>query len=134
MKANKSMISDWVLFNGDDKPYPVQVIEITSLKQLQVYNGKDWFIAGEKYFEPIPLTAEILEKNGFDCSDKEIIHLYFEDGDYKGYFALRAMYEKETGIQKGWGFLAFNVLVVLDYVHELQHALKLCGIDKEIVL
>lgn len=78
---------------------------------------------------PIPLTTEILEKNNFEKHYDDDIIIYthpqgiiIEMGiNYKffddGHFFVR-------GIQHR-----------LFYVHEIQHALRLCGInDKEIVL
>lgn len=118
MKAEELMIGDWIIL-GNTHP-----MRVTKLSQYGEYND----------YTPIPITKEILQKNGFDCSDKEIARLDFIDGDYNGHFSLRAMYEKGTGAQRGWGFYAFNVLVVLDYVHELQHAMRLCGIKQEIKL
>ena len=128
MKLEDLMLNDWVLHKGE----PCKVVGINN--RLYLERNERVFLASPQEVSPIPLTPEILEKNGFDCSDKEIARLYFEDGDYKEPFTLRAMYEKETGIQKGWGFFAFNVLVVLDYVHKLQHALRMCGIEKTINL
>ena len=141
MKTNELMVGDWVhlhykhIITGEDVHSDFQVGEIREEDIWAIPTENHRGNMGDcRFIEPIPLTREILEKNGFDCSDKEIARFYFEDGDYKEHFTLRAMYEKETGTQKGWGFFAFNVLVVLDYVHELQHALKICGIEKEILL
>lgn len=90
------------------------------------------------YLDPIPLTPEILEKNGFHYTnqhtlkgaDTYVLRLEQRGFDYtitiklNDYFALDSyddrMYrlaEIETG---KW------------YVHQLQHALRLCGITKEI--
>lgn len=63
---------------------------------------------------PIPLTPEILEKNGFVKHDK--IHPYYLD-----YY-----HERD-------GFTIFNSSAwhghILNSVHELQHALRLCGLN-----
>ena len=78
--------------------------------------------------EPIPLTAEVLKENNFEKHyDGDIIVYTHPQGiiiemgiNYKlsddGRFYVR-------GIQHR-----------LYYVHELQHALRLCGVDKEITL
>lgn len=78
--------------------------------------------------EPIPLTSEILEKNFFDVSDKEVKRYYFEEDGQCYHFSLRQMYDKENK-PKGYSFYAFNVLTIIDYVHELQHALRLVGLN-----
>ena len=66
--------------------------------------------------KPIPLTAEILEKNGwwYDVED-----MWLHD-------------EVDFGIER-WngGFQCYDInQIKLDSVHELQHALRLCGLDE----
>ena len=75
------------------------------------------------YLEPIPLTREILEKIGF--VEKE----FFSElivGDYRIICDLHNV------------CIQHNEHVDLDapieYLHELQHAFRLCKIDKEIKL
>ena len=75
-----------------------------------------------KHLTPIPLTPEILEKNGFvdvggGVFNYDTIDLFCEDD--KLYFAREAGYDK---------------LLQVQHVHQLQHALRLAGIDKEIEL
>ena len=76
--------------------------------------------------EPIPLTKDILEKNGvedFDC------FFHFPEDDC---LWLELNWE-EDGLKWTVNCNEYDILP-LDYVHELQYALRLCGIDKEIVL
>ena len=130
MKAKDLMIGDWVNYHDDDKIVPKQVSEITDFKQLQLHDKDNWVIVGEKYCEPIPLTGEILEKNRFEKQD---------DGWYK----ITLEEENLIGVQPfenvNWIFGANvfpNIIEHLNilYVHELQHALRLCGVEKEINL
>lgn len=135
MKASDLMIGDYV--EHDNVIKRVNVIwgtrEVSLNDPYKIYGSiySDKFPIEE--IKPIPLTTKILEKNGFDVSDKEIARYNFEENGEKLHFSLRAMYDR-NGFQNGWSFFAFNVLTILDYVHELQHALKLCGIEKEIEL
>lgn len=135
MKATDLMIGDFV--EHDNVIKRVNVIwgtrEVSLNDPSKIYGSiySDKFLIEE--IKPIPLTREILEKNGFDVSDKEIARYNFEENGEKLHFSLRAMYDR-NGFQKGWSFFAFNVLTILDYIHELQHALRLCGIKKEIEL
>lgn len=126
MRADQLMIGDWV-------QHQEGACIVTGIVGDGIY-FKDSISRGAISFdriEPIPLTKEILEKNGFNLTDvKEFARLDFPEGK----FVMRAMYDKDSGKQKGWGFFAFNVLSIVDYVHELQHALKICGIDKQIIL
>ena len=67
--------------------------------------------------EPIPITPEILEKNGF----------YEHDGYYTSeFFNLHHRINNTYAIG--------DTMMRVTYVHELQHALRLCGIKKDIEL
>ena len=76
--------------------------------------------------EPIPLTPEILEKNGL-ANDPYGCH-FVEDE----YMDLEISSEEE-GIYWTINYNEYAILK-LKYVHQLQHALRLCGIKKEIEL
>ncbi len=127
MEANELMIGDWVLYNN--QPHQIRQLGIFGENR----DGDDYpavcvgkpnsigLILERNEIEPIPLTPEILEKNGFSenyreedlsyaqsCGDVIGIHIYGTNG------LMEEMYFK--------------------YVHELQHALRLCGIEKEIEL
>ena len=124
MKATDLMIGDWVLYG--QRFAIIKELYNGYVTILCSINGQDEYIE-ETYdnIEPIPLTPEILEKNEFFKS-------YDDDG----------IHYKYTLISDGIGFSlkyvrsVFQWLGPLDfkYVHELQHALKLCGIKKEIEL
>jgi hypothetical protein len=71
--------------------------------------------------KPIPLTPEILEKNGFvvesrDCHDEPLQYCELVDGLWIDI--------------SGENFFEGK----LEYVHQLQHALGLCEINKTIEL
>ena len=133
MKENELMIDDWVLVSGN----PMQIQAINDIDG-EIMAGDELYcliedrVHSEDKIEPVPLTAEILEKNGF-VGDKQVMQYYFTEDGQKYHFSLRQMYDKDDN-PKGYSFFAFNVLTIIDYVHQLQHALRLCGIDKEIVL
>lgn len=129
MKANglsckDLMVGDWVYNTHNRQNERVQ--EITSGLVMLDYN--DLYDYDE--IEPIPLTPEILEKNG-----------YIKDG----YFYKKGEYDR---IQLGQLFEHASVVCykdmrfcevstspyLLQYVHQLQHAMRLCGIEKEIIL
>jgi len=125
MNANELMVGDWVLINkSPDSPY---------YKQFGI---EDFETDKYQYCEPIPLTREILEKNGF-VKYNEVSDTPPYDKDEEG-----NMYYSYKGEQKFWGWwqpnnvylIPVNAMLDLEikYVHELQHALRLCGINKEI--
>jgi len=119
------MIGDWYAFRGH--PYKCTASDIEALAECEE-KGVPTDIS------EIPITAEILEKNGFDISDQEVKQYHFEEDGQRYHFSLRQMYNQKDGKPNGYSFFAFSVLTIIDYVHELQHCLKLVGINKEIIL
>ena len=123
------MIGDWVYSAFSDKP--CQVIGIEQYESEYV-NVKVTNVTGAKDINSlsfIPLTAEILEKNKFrefGLIRSPKYGLWLEDG--------RTI--ELAKFDCGWRIWIFynNIPMSLKYVHELQHALILCGIDKKIVL
>lgn len=127
MKANELMIGDWVLYTGDGEPVVKYVAELTSLNQVYLYNHKldpgSWIIVGAKYVSPIPLTQEILEKNGFVYSDLPFEQSWQQYG--LSIYGTTGNYHINCGM---------NVSMDVSNVHQLQHVFRLCGIEKEIEL
>ena len=70
------------------------------------------------YLDPIPLTAEILEKN------------FPEPTDGLTWFPEEGGFNCHTYVPK----CEINAFGLFKYVHQLQHALRLCGIEKTIEL
>ena len=127
MKANELMIGDWVDFYH---PYEPEKKIVTRHRVTECYECGLVAISNHQnpvhadHIEPIPLTAEILKKNGFtnENSDDE----YGDEMEIE--LILDQWYiENEEGTTYSFGKL-------IRYVHELQHALKLCGIDKQITI
>lgn len=138
MKANELMVGDLVTFRDslqDPEALPIKIVELHGYDDafLAQIGGCD--TCDELEFDDdivgIPLTPEILEKNGFDVSDPEVSIYRFEEDGQAFRFCLRRMYDKDNH-PNGYSFYAFNVLAIIDSVHQLQHALRLCGIDKNI--
>ena len=123
MKANELMIGDWLKhYNGT----PMQVTKITTEHfACAEKRGMNCWEYNNKY-EPIPLTPEILEKNGL-TNDPYGCH--FKEDEY---MTLEISVEEE-GVYWTINYNEYSILK-LKYVHELQHVLKLCGIDKEIIV
>ena len=105
------MIGDWVFMrlHGKDKYYEERVCGISDAEFLDHI--------------PIPLTEEMLKANGFEYYSDEYIYWLDEDGLEPPFRIFR----------NSKGVLRISVgykLVVLRYVHELQHALRLCGLNE----
>lgn len=124
MEAKELMQFDWVCSEGD--PTPRQVDWIRS-GEVGLYWNK---IVTPPYIKPIPLTPKILEKNEFTLKEEE-----------KGMYGVTiAPYYTRDDVPfevfcDGEPFAVwFKDPVNIKYVHELQHALRLCGITREIIL
>lgn len=130
MKANELMIGDLVIIEGYSR--------ICAITEVGVYFVDRNGIGTTSFdrIEPIPLTTEILEKNGF--IRQQLGHFRYENEDND---LVMAFYPKEKNYTEG-GYDYIDIYkgrmtlqdMPISYVHELQHALRLCGIDKEIVL
>lgn len=78
--------------------------------------------------DPIPLTVDILVKNGFD----------FTKRDYGVYCKEDKYGDVELSKDKNGFYWSINTdeyeILRIDYVHQLQHLLRLCGVDKELTI
>ena len=132
MTAKELMIGDWVMvYPWDETPWePKKITDIN----FHSWEGTDfcdsvgvegWDELSLDEIKPIPLTTEILEKNEIDTVFKT---------RYKGFYL---EYHPEVGMIMLYvynnGFFQ-PTGIGFKYVHELQHAFRLAGIDKEIKL
>lgn len=117
------MKGNWVFSKRFQRP--VQIVAVAS----RVLYYVDGVLRTENVGDvsPIHLTPEILEKNGFVPDNFSPYYLPIEDGSirfskhqYGLYCNILLPYQRYDG--------------VCNYVHQLQHALRLCGIEKEIVI
>lgn len=131
MKANELMIGDWVHIK--DALLPPVYSKVCSIYPPYILLKGELGQFRDDTLAPIPLTPEILEKNGFELrretvwrwtSDDERTSIRIVLGSDYMYIIKNAYYEDEVEFS----------LPCPNVVHELQHALRLCGIDKEIVL
>lgn len=127
MRQEELMIGDWVSYN--DK----MSCRITALcKDRPVFDTllghQDWSVPYEK-LKPVPLTDEILKNNGFDYENNvgDVLEYYNYEIIYNTWEHELRILENREQILK---IKTFDKMCV----HELQHALRLCGIDKEIEL
>lgn len=115
MKPNELQIGDWATCESKNG----KVKELREHK-LSLRTENSVMIVYYNNVEPIPLTPEILVKNGFkECTDGYWIN---DNVD----FVLHRMRNGNFAIQ--------NTNMTLPYVSSFQHALQLCGIENEIEL
>ena len=140
MKANELMLGDYVSHFNEEKK--CVVIELRGRKVAVSYtddnrNTKYSELLPEMAFEPIPLTVEILEKNGFirkyEIGDEVIwksedlrIQLTDDERMHNTYNRWSVHIDTED--------MCTMFYCELTYVHEFQHALRFCGIKKTIKL
>jgi hypothetical protein len=146
MKANKLMIGDWVFCTYPSINKPVRVAEIRTVSdnelKIVVYDDGIRLVLNETYMDPIPLTPEILEKNEwkheFDKTDYMVKYDLAVEG--KDCWMMWAVKEHNLDIQRQdekldmYNLKVQRVCMPCDFVHQLQHALRLCGIEKTIEL
>ena len=121
MKANELMIGDWV--QGYLPDTFSTIVGVLNAGMVAIRAKGAYIELSIDDIQPIPLTAEILEKNGWKYNELPFIQGWEQFG--------LLLYAGGESYRINCGN---NVAMKIDSVHELQHALRLCGIDKEIVL
>lgn len=131
MKANELMIGDWVQGFVPDTYSRVEAIP--GENRLGVISSGGHYIASvADDFQPIPLTPEILEKNGWKHKYYGIYRQTIGETITIDIYPEGCSVEDERGSQCRYRLR--HHLPGPKFVHELQHALRLCGIEKEIKL
>lgn len=129
IKISELSIGDWVMNLYANKPS--RVIGLRPMFQdtyeiIAVSDDTQYMLIEDKElhnFEPIPLTPEILEKNGFEIVDESADFQLYGSPECSIFFTKGTVrYRLETP----------QASVVCWNVHQLQHALRLAGVEKEI--
>lgn len=133
MNSAELMLGDYVRFSTTspdykkfgDKPFRVSTINLHRAIALAMDNGFYWI--AEEDIEPIPITEEFLLKNDFVqrygifvSEDSRVIV------DHSKANSLRQWYvhvDNEDFASIGW--------CDVEYIHQLQQFLNICGIKKE---
>ena len=135
MKASELMIGDYILYKGKTNCVVTALwrYEI-SVKSFLTDGGVAYSSLIEaKLFEPFPLTVEILEKNFKVLSNEPYGNRYFYNTDY-------VEVEVTEYTDGTWQVVVDEIemsglptwKMYVSYVHELQHALRFAGVEKEI--
>ena len=133
METKELMLGDLVLCDGK----VCRVLELGGMACVTPIDKTEELFCNDKDLEPIPLTAEILEKNGWKVNSCGGCNLRYHHWNINIYPNENRIY---VNCHKG-NFIQ-GVLDIRDTrgerhplcIHQLQHALKLCGIDKTIKL
>lgn len=135
MKATELMIGDWVA-----QKHSGLLLKVSEVRPPYIIaDGEDGQFH-EDTLEPIPLTAEILEQNGFVTKDKPDAWKGYRSYYYKnGLTGISFRVYHDTGKYEWSGTceISLNSMpywVRFKYLHELQNILRTYGIDKEIII
>lgn len=143
MKANELMPGDLVTFKNCQYSRDAVIIKIWGINQegnaLVFIDDSEVLdeVTIDEEFAGIPLTPEILKKNGFvskkgrfmqlgNFDNPPLILWHLVDNPILRY--LKGQLEIHHGAENN------HVSFMCHYVHEFQHALKLCRIEKTIEL
>ena len=145
LKISDLSVGDWVMVNG--KPRKISVLS-------EVWNGSNEVLVGYvahvnsngynlvyykpiEHIKPIPITAEILERNGWN-SDGMYAFLRIDEHRHLEYYyhehRLRKYY---CGVDEWQNHAKVTDITFAAHcysVHQLQHALRLAGVEEEITL
>lgn len=131
MKGIKLQLGDYVFIKSLNGGYHTTLIKIAAIHQKKVGyhrtpNKLNW--VRFSLLEPIPLTSEILEKNGLKHYITEENSDDFDNREGDLYYCLNKTAD---------GYMScidvahsFTISGLIKYVHELQHILRLCKLDK----
>ena len=128
MKATELMIGDWVGRVFDDKRIDYRQVDWIRTGEIGMRYQKVWAIG---CIEPIPLTAEILEKDGWERDiDKE---WEYNNSHILPHYCYQ-WEKRNVKIEMYAGLEGFTISLIIGRrfyaVHELQHALRLCGLNE----
>lgn len=149
MNIKSLMIGDYVqmkvlrmnkLFEKEAVMMPYKVVEVREslvLERVNTIGDDDRYITISCSYvvEPIPLTKKILEKNGFKDIGDSTYQL-----EEKPYWFWVDFFNRQYGCEYDTSTHEYEdeehrlKLYGIPSVHELQNAMRICGIEKEIEL
>lgn len=147
--SDELMRGNWLYYRGKFNAFPFRVEQVTRKKvgyHAEPGEKRMYYLRLNEEVKPIPLTAELLEKNGFKRGIdrgwgndiREVYCLTFDvDVTYQGRtetftHEIEVQHKVSSGlwdVETTNGSRIFN----LEYLHQLQNALRICGIEREII-
>lgn len=134
MRQNELMVGDWVKLDFYDVPYGDEEESVWKNGKITAIHHGNWVDVNfggplaecdieVEDIQPIPLTEEILKKNGFKDGQ------YFAELYIQGWHVISDARNLCMESERGW-----HMNIPCRYVHELQHALRILKIEREIEL
>ena len=120
MKCNELMIGDWVLINNT--PHKIQAIDSIDA-EIQA-DDELYYIGEDRYYSEtkvagVPLTYEILEKNGWKAFEEGYEH---QDDRSTIFYCPPEMQGCIHGVEVAY--------FKCEYAHQYQYLMRLCGLDE----
>ena len=143
MKTEELMIGDWVMYEGH--PYQIRKLGIYGEDR----DGNDYpavcigkqngigLIVERNEIEPILITPVILEEIGFVLKPDGWLWCADDGNEYQNYIFIQFRRGGGDGFsvrkcEINFFNKALAVFRNIQYVHQLQHTMRICGINKEI--
>ena len=142
MNATDLMLGDYVQIEDEEgnliTDYICDIGYVPQWNEIGIRTckcGEEWLRESE--ITPILLTPEVLEKNGFPLNreetDSTIQNVYRHYTEFFNFPLGSGFYiEYDTVDNVFW--ITDHVFISFKYIHEFQHVLKLCRVNKEIIL
>lgn len=146
MKTEELSIGDWVqagtvVFQGEERlTPPMRVVGIGETwvnLEIDPEQG-DPFEEDIKDIRPIPLTADILERNCFENTSSSPYRTDYRlvvSAETDQYLFI-SLFKKANRVQIVFGPGRVDATISFSknccYVHDLQHAMRMCGIEEKI--
>lgn len=148
MKANELMIGVFVYFCCFDGSKIA--VRVTGFKDGVVYGdskkGSHW--CNIEKVEPIPLAPEVLARMGFTVEEEPKYDDTYTEDEYTA--TMKCVDSRKCEVEIEYKTYRNEITVFshdyhnilqyrsietqVEYVHELQHAMRLCGIEKEFTI
>ena len=129
MDSKDLNIGDFVKHSGVTK-----IVDAVQLYSVSVHDpSEEWSISEAKTYpvddiEPIKLTEDILVKNGTKISSFTGTLYWFNEDEH---CCVKPIEDTFLFMySKGADYITFRI----NYVYQLQHLLRLCGIEKELTI
>lgn len=140
LKISDLSVGDWVYYDKGNTPCSIRSIYRTGIQDCVVLNDSvfpEGVIGFVDSLTPIPITAEILEKNGWSSDGMYAILRIDEHRHLEYYYHEHRLRKYYCGVDEWQNHAKVTNITFAVHcysVHDLQHALRLAGVDKEINL
>lgn len=146
MKTKDLMIGDWLIPYNETEPRRVEHLtyqyDMSGKYDAVAFDKNPYTFNYTGFCKPVPITREILEKNGFVCRKNSGAFIVYAEESYSNQTVEVTLFDVESEFRNIQLHICESNspketmlhLMECNYVHQLQHALRLCGIEKEIEL